>query len=74
VNSLSAREQEIADCLVAGYQDKDIARSLDISAGTVRSHLVNLFRKLEVHDRRAAIAKVVQLHASIKIGEACFKL
>jgi DNA-binding NarL/FixJ family response regulator len=68
VNSLSAREQEIADCLVAGYQDKDIARSLDISAGTVRSHLVNLFRKLEVHDRRAAIAKVVQLHASTKIG------
>ncbi len=58
---LSAREQEITNCLLAGQRDKEIADSLSLSVGTVHSHLINLFRKLKVHDRRAAVAKVKEL-------------
>jgi DNA-binding CsgD family transcriptional regulator len=42
------------DALVQGKTDKEIAAALGISPKTVSFHLVNLYRKLGVPNRRAA--------------------
>lgn len=55
-SSLTDREWEVLDLLCTGSSTDDIARALVLSAETVRSHLKNLYRKLEVSSRDEAIA------------------
>ncbi len=50
---LSARENEVARLASSGLSDKDIARRLQISVTTVRTHLDHAFRKLDVGNRVA---------------------
>jgi LuxR family maltose regulon positive regulatory protein len=57
---LSKREMEVITALAAGGSDKEIARQLDISDHGVRYHLKNIFRKLGVHDRLAAVLAAKQ--------------
>ncbi len=56
-SGLSQRQREILKLLKLGMVNKEIARELDISVGTVKQHLVALFRKLGVTNRAMAIAK-----------------
>lgn len=49
--TLTAREAEILALLRKGHSNKAIARHLDITEVTVKSHLGSLFRKLGVHNR-----------------------
>jgi DNA-binding NarL/FixJ family response regulator len=51
---LTRREREITEAVGQGLRNKDIGRRLDISEKTVKSHLNNIFRKLEVDNRFAA--------------------
>ncbi len=51
---LSPREREVLGLLVAGLPNKLIARRLEISEKTVKSHLTNVFRAIEVTDRTQA--------------------
>lgn len=55
---LSRREQEIVRFVVAGLCNKKIATKLRITENTVKAHLVNVFRKLNVHDRTQLAARV----------------
>ena len=55
--NLSEREQQILQLIAQGQANKEIARSLDISAETVKWHLKNLFSKLHVTSRIQAIAR-----------------
>jgi DNA-binding NarL/FixJ family response regulator len=48
---LTAREAEIARLVTAGLPNKEIARRLDVTEGTVKIHLHNIFRKLQVPNR-----------------------
>jgi two-component system, NarL family, response regulator YdfI len=50
---LTQREAEIAEAVGRGLRNKDIARRLSISEKTVKSHLNNIFRKLDVDNRFA---------------------
>jgi DNA-binding NarL/FixJ family response regulator len=50
---LTKREQEIADACGQGLRNKDIAKLLNISSKTVKGHLNNIFRKLQVDSRFA---------------------
>jgi DNA-binding NarL/FixJ family response regulator len=50
---LTQREIEIAMAVGRGLRNKDIARRLSISEKTVKSHLNNIFRKLNVDNRFA---------------------
>jgi DNA-binding CsgD family transcriptional regulator len=56
---LTGRELEIARCVAQRLSNKEIARTLDISARTVSTHLSNIFEKLGV-DSRGALADLVR--------------
>jgi len=56
LDRLTAREQEILHLLVAGQDRTTIARELHLSPNTVRTHVGNLLRKLEVHSTLEAVA------------------
>lgn len=56
---LTSREQEIAGCLVANLRDKETSECLGMAHGTVHVHLVSLYKKLGVHSRRHAVAKLL---------------
>ncbi|NLI93971.1 MAG: response regulator transcription factor [Peptococcaceae bacterium] len=58
---LSNREMEILTYVVKGSSNRDIGISLFISEKTVKNHLSNIFRKLEVEDRTQAALKAVKL-------------
>jgi DNA-binding NarL/FixJ family response regulator len=51
---LSEREREVLGLLVEGLPNKLIARRLEISEKTVKSHLTRIFRELDVTDRTQA--------------------
>jgi len=55
--SLSKREKEILDLLAKGYTHKQIAENIFISPETVRGHLKNIYQKLHVHSKTAAVNK-----------------
>ncbi|MHB8580158.1 MAG: response regulator [Ignavibacteriaceae bacterium] len=55
---LSDRETEILTYLSKGYRYKEIAELLFISIETVRTHIRNIYEKLQVHSRTEAILKV----------------
>jgi two-component system nitrate/nitrite response regulator NarL len=50
-NDLSDREMEILRCLLNGAQNKQIARELDISDGTVKVNLKAILKKIRVQNR-----------------------
>ena len=53
---LAARELEVLQHLVAGHRNRAIASTLGITENTVKFHVRNLFRKLDVGSRTEAIA------------------
>lgn len=54
--ALTARETQVVELLAAGLSNKDIARRLNISVATTKSHVHNLLGKLGVQ-RRAQVAR-----------------
>jgi DNA-binding CsgD family transcriptional regulator len=54
--NLAARELEVLQHLAAGQRNRTIASALNISENTVKFHIRNLFRKLDVRSRTEAIA------------------
>lgn len=54
---ISARECEVLEMLAAGHANKVIARRLDISPNTVKTHLARLYEKLAVASRTQAVQK-----------------
>lgn len=55
---LSRREQEIMEWVKVGKTNVEIAQILGISARTVRNHLQNVFRKLDVINRAQAVFEI----------------
>ncbi len=60
VAGLTARQQEILELMQQGKVNKEIARDLDISLGTVKQHLVAIFKKLNVQNRTMAVARLAE--------------
>ncbi len=56
-NILSDREREVLEVLATGASNKEIAESLYISVSTVKSHIINIYSKLQVANRIEAIEK-----------------
>jgi DNA-binding NarL/FixJ family response regulator len=54
---LTSREIEVLDQLSKGLQYHKIADNLIVSIGTVRKHVENIYKKLQVHNKLEAIQK-----------------
>ena len=52
---LTPRECEVLDHLAKGASNKEIARVLDVSPNTVKTHVASLYAKLEVNGRGKAV-------------------
>lgn len=56
INSLTKREYEVLTLIAEGLNNKDIALKIFISEKTVKNHVSNIFKKLNLNDRvQAAI-------------------
>ena len=53
-DQLTARELEVIKLIAQGMPNKEIASTLYISEKTVKNHITNIFRKLNVEDRTQA--------------------
>jgi two-component system nitrate/nitrite response regulator NarL len=53
MDSLTSREREIVLALAEGLSNKEVGRRLNISEGTVKVHLHNIYSKLGVKNRTA---------------------
>ena len=58
--ALTNREQEILTRISRGCMDKEIAHRLNISIWTVHNHVKNIYDKLGVHNRTAAVFRYLQ--------------
>ena len=57
VPELTPRHWQLLDLVAAGLTNTQIARRLGVSEGTVRTHLENIYRRLNVSSRTAAVAR-----------------
>jgi DNA-binding NarL/FixJ family response regulator len=55
--ALTERERQVLDLIAAGKGNAVIAHELVLSLKTIRNHVSNIFTKLQVSDRAAAIVK-----------------
>jgi DNA-binding NarL/FixJ family response regulator len=58
VDGLTTREEEILNLLVKGHAYKSVADQLSISINTVRMFIRRIYKKMHVHSRSEATAKV----------------
>lgn len=61
---LTHRERQIVRLVSEGMSNKEIARQLNVSPGTVKVHLYNIFQKLEITNRTVLAALALLKHPS----------
>lgn len=63
--SLTEREHEVLQLMARGYRNGEIAHQLDVPLDTVKRHVANIFKKFQVHGRRAVIQRAYE-HGMLK--------
>ena len=61
IEPLSERELEVLRLLATDLDGPDIARELGVSLNTMRTHTKNIFAKLGVNSRRAAVRRADEI-------------
>lgn len=67
MNLLTGREHEVLALLGRSYSNQEIANCLSVSESTVKTHIRNIFKKLEVRNRTEALLRMMkyeQFHVS----------
>lgn len=59
---LTPRECEVLDHLTAGQSNKEIARDLEVSPNTIKTHVAQIYQKLDVQQRVQAVQAARRLH------------
>ena len=54
---LTQRQRELLCLVAAGHTNSQIARRIGVSEGTVRTHLQNIYDRLQVSSRTAAVTR-----------------
>lgn len=62
LSMLTEREKEVLFLLVTGLANKAIAEKLFVSPGTIKTHTLNIYQKMDVSNRTSAIMKAIELH------------
>lgn len=65
--ALSAREIDVLMLVARGASNQDVAEKLHISTATVKSHLIQIYQKLGVSDRTAAVTTAIE-HGIIRLS------
>ncbi|MCA9832745.1 MAG: response regulator transcription factor [Thermomicrobiales bacterium] len=60
IEQLSSRELQVLKHVAKGLSNKEIASELHVSQATVKTHLLHIFRKLDVNDRTAAVTMAME--------------
>ncbi len=60
LSSLTQREEEVLDLLTQGYGYNEVSSKLYISNTTVKTHVNNIFQKLQVKDRTQAVLYAIR--------------
>lgn len=63
--ALSPRQKEVFTLIATGESNKQISHALNISESTVKQHVSEVYRKLDVSSRTQAIQKANHIHISI---------
>ena len=58
---MTPRQLEVLELMLRGKANRQIARELSISPGTVKVHVEHIIAKLEVSDRTQAVVRALQL-------------
>lgn len=58
--NITPRQKEVLSCMAEGMSNKQIAYELGLSEGTVKIHITQLMRTLDVSNRTAAVRKAVK--------------
>ncbi len=61
VEPLSERELEVLRLIAAGLSNREIAEELFVAVSTVKTHINNIYRKLDVSKRTQAVARAKEL-------------
>ncbi len=61
IETLSKRESDVLERMVLGHTNQEIADSLFLSIHTVKTHMSNIFVKLDVKTRTKAVLKAKEL-------------
>ncbi|MCC5933366.1 MAG: response regulator transcription factor [Candidatus Cyclonatronum sp.] len=59
LEELTSREHEVLTSLASGLQNKEIAQQMFVSIDTIKTHIRNIYRKLEVRTRTEAVVKFI---------------
>lgn len=59
---ISKREYDVLELIAQGHTNQEVADKLFVSANTVKTHLSNLFSKLDVNRRTQAIQRAKELN------------
>ncbi|MDO5056934.1 MAG: response regulator transcription factor [Lautropia sp.] len=65
---LTAREHEIVQCLARGESNKEIARHLDVAESTVKIHVQNIMKKLNLSSRVQIAVYAVEHGLAVGLG------
>jgi len=57
---LTEREKEVLLLLVTGLPNKSLAKKLFVSAATIKTHTLNIYKKMDVVNRTSAILKAME--------------
>jgi ATP/maltotriose-dependent transcriptional regulator MalT len=61
IDPLSERELEVLHFIAAGLQNREIAQELTVTLSTVKTHINNIYRKLDVNNRVQAVGRAREL-------------
>jgi len=67
-DQLTSRQRQLLELVAAGYTNAQISRRLNIAEGTVRKHVENIHRRLQVPSRTAAVTRAWP-HQGFPTGE-----
>jgi DNA-binding CsgD family transcriptional regulator/transcriptional regulator with GAF, ATPase, and Fis domain len=60
LSKLTEREKEVLLLLATGLPNKKIAERLFVSPGTIKTHTLNIYEKMEVSNRSSAVVKAIE--------------
>jgi len=63
---LTRRETQVAECINMGFRDVDISHELNVTKGTIKAFMRNIYRKVGINHRLQLLLTISQILEEIK--------